>query len=197
MIQATTQRLYPATSLKTFSSPYIPPSTQDFNHQIEELFRYKKHEKAWQMFNQMREPNMATYQLLFKNIRLPSEGYEDLDRAVHLFFQLNASQSREPLQQIDLSVINSQDNCAISFSQSMLVTLSGDKETELTMANQSFKDSNESSTMDRENQSSSMAVGFMYQRQVQSSKIATEGKELLLNILLNSCINCKQVGKAI
>ena len=32
---------------------------------------------------------------------------------------------------------------------------------------------------------------------MQRSKIATEGKELLLNILLNSCINCKRVGKAI
>ena len=162
VVQATTQRLYPSTSLKTFSCPYIPPSTQDFNHQIEELFRYKKHEKAWQMFNQMREPTMATYQLLFKNIRLPSEGYEDLERAIHLFFQLNSSQSREPLQQIDLSVINNGGNCGNSFSQSLLGPLGGEKETELTMTNQSFRGSNESSTMDRENQSSSMAVGFMY-----------------------------------
>ena len=66
----------------------------------------------------------------------------------------------------------------------------------MTIAHHSFKGSDES-TLDRENQSSNINAGFMYQRQVESSKIATEGKELLLNILLNSCINCKQVGKAI
>ena len=44
-----------------------------FNQQIEDLFKLNQHEKAWQVFAEMgkseSKPNVATYQLLFKNVR--------------------------------------------------------------------------------------------------------------------------------
>ena len=79
-----------------------------FNQRIEELFKVNQHEKAWQVFTEMsksdNKPNVATYQLLFKNVRKNSgiktgestslNHYlqDDLERVIQLFFQLNASQ---------------------------------------------------------------------------------------------------------
>lgn len=49
-----------------------------FNQQIEELFEVNQHEKAWNLFEEMSKhenskPNLLTYQLLFKNVRMTNE----------------------------------------------------------------------------------------------------------------------------
>ena len=85
-----------------------------YNRQIEELFKLNQHEKAWQVFAEMiqagAKPNVATYTLLFKNVRKDERDNgrdihyveNDVDRVIQLFFQLNASQKqlRQPLQDL-------------------------------------------------------------------------------------------------
>ena len=59
-------------SCKTERTPVSPCQTS-YNEQIEELFKLKQHDKAWQVFAEMgnsdAKPTVLTYQLLFKNVR--------------------------------------------------------------------------------------------------------------------------------
>ena len=84
----------------------------------------------------------------------------------------------------------------MTISQSLAGTNSWEKETEISIfGNQTLKEQSSESIFEKD--SFFQNQGFTYLRQIQSSRIALEGRELLLNILLNSCINCKQVEKAI